>query len=179
MKPNIGLLEKNIKCSDELLFPLLEKNNEFIYATFLLVYLPKRSHKIWRVRKEKVKFRVPSDVSNSWVFMILLNEMRNQFFLEHSEISQNRWYLWLVICCHQLDKVVSWNILYIAIVQNNTRNMSQFFCWNEMFYQEIRQMSKLPPKSRWWGMGPMKRITTIWLESRKSIFAKKRNHCNV
>ena len=79
-----------------------------------------------------------------------------------------------MICCHQLDKVVSWNILYIAIVQNNTRNMSQFFCWNEMFYQEIRQMSKLPPKSRWWGMGPMKRITTIWLESRKSIFAKKR-----
>ena len=65
MKPNIGLLEKNIKCSDELLFPLLEKNNKFVYATFILVYLPKRSHKIWRVRKEKVKFRVPSDVSNS------------------------------------------------------------------------------------------------------------------
>ena len=48
------------------------------------------------------------------------------------------------------------------------------FCWNEMFYQEIRQMSQLPPKSRWWGMGPMKRITTIWLESRKSLFAKKK-----
>ena len=56
------------------------KNNEFIFATFLLVYLPKRSHRIWRVRKERVKFRVPSDVSNNWVFMILLNEMRNQFF---------------------------------------------------------------------------------------------------
>ena len=65
MKPNIGLLEKNIKCSDELLFPLLEKNNKFVYATFILVYLPKRSHKIWRVRKEKVKSRVPSDVSNN------------------------------------------------------------------------------------------------------------------
>ena len=65
MKPNIGLLEKNIKCSDEFLFPPLEKNNEFIYTTFLLVYLPKRSHKMWRVRKEKVKLRVPSDVSNN------------------------------------------------------------------------------------------------------------------
>ena len=48
------------------------------------------------------------------------------------------------------------------------------FCWNEMFYQEIRQMSQLPPKSRWWGMGPLKRIREIWLESRKSLFAKKR-----
>ena len=102
-------------------------------------------------------------------------------FLKHSEISQNRWYLWLVICCHQLDKVVSWNILYIAIVQNTKRNMSEKnnncapFCWNEMFYQEIRQMSQLPPKSRWWGMGPMKRITAICLESRKSLFAKKEN----
>ena len=65
------------------------KNNEFIYATFLLVYLPKRSHKIWRVRKEKVKFRVPSDVSNSWVFMILLNEMHNQFFKAFRDIAES------------------------------------------------------------------------------------------
>ena len=54
---------------------------------------------------------------------------------------------------------------------NNCAN----FCWNEMFYQEIRQMSQLPPKSRWWGMGPLKRIREIWLESRKSLFAKKEN----
>ena len=44
-----------------------------------------------------------------------------------------------------------------------------------MLYQEIRQMSQLPPKSRWWGMVPKKRITAIWLESRKSLFAKKEN----
>ena len=55
--------------------------------------------------------------------MILLIEMRNQFFKSIQRYRRIGGYLWLVICCHQLDKVVSWNILYIAIVQNNTRNM--------------------------------------------------------